>query len=207
MLLTRPILDQIVDGTITLVYRRWTKPTVKRGGRLRTVVGELSIGSVDIVEPTTITDSDAVAAGFGSVADLLDDLFKERPSNGRGRVARGDGDRFVYRIEVSYLGADTRIALRENTSLSDQELSAIVAKLNQYDAKSSFGPWVTSTLTLIDSWPGRRAPELAEMQGRETIAFKTDVRKLKAMGLTESLTVGYRLSPRGRRVWEAMGRP
>jgi hypothetical protein len=33
--------------------------------------------------------------------------------------------------------------------------------------------------------------------GRERLAFKTDVRKLKALGLTESLPVGYRLSPRG----------
>ena len=27
--------------------------------------------------------------------------------------------------------------------------------------------------------------------------FKRDVRKLKALGLTESLKVGYRISPRG----------
>jgi hypothetical protein len=34
--------------------------------------------------------------------------------------------------------------------------------------------------------------------GRETLPFKRDVRKLKELGLTESLEVGYRLSPRGR---------
>ena len=34
--------------------------------------------------------------------------------------------------------------------------------------------------------------------GRETLPFKTDVRKLKNLGLTDSLEVGYRLSPRGR---------
>jgi hypothetical protein len=33
--------------------------------------------------------------------------------------------------------------------------------------------------------------------GRERPAFKTDVRKLKRLGLTISLDVGYRLSPRG----------
>ena len=32
----------------------------------------------------------------------------------------------------------------------------------------------------------------------ETKRYKTDVRKLKELGLTESLEVGYRLSPRGR---------
>ena len=207
MLLTRPVLDRIVDGTITLVFRRWTKPTVKRGGRLRTAVGELAIGGIDIVEPRAITRSDAIAAGYDSVALLLDDLFKDRPANSRGRVARSDGERSVYRIEVSFASADARIALRANTEFSQADLALIVAKLNQFDARSSFGPWVTGTLTLINSWPGRRAPELAELQGRETIAFKNDVRKLKALGLTESLTVGYRLSPRGRRVWEALQTP
>jgi hypothetical protein len=29
------------------------------------------------------------------------------------------------------------------------------------------------------------------------VSFKRDVRKLKELGLTESLEVGYRLSPRG----------
>ncbi len=45
-----------------------------------------------------------------------------------------------------------------------------------------------------------RAPDLAASLGRETQPFKTDVRKLKEMGLTESLGVGYRISPRGRTV-------
>jgi hypothetical protein len=31
----------------------------------------------------------------------------------------------------------------------------------------------------------------------ERLPFKANVRKLKALGLTESLDVGYRLSPRG----------
>jgi hypothetical protein len=47
-----------------------------------------------------------------------------------------------------------------------------------------------------DRRPARlRAPDLAASLGRETLPFKRDVRKL---GLTESLEVGYRLSPRGR---------
>ena len=53
-------------------------------------------------------------------------------------------------------------------------------------------------LELIAANPDVRAPELAARLGRETLAFKRDVRKLKELGLTESLPVGYRLSPRGR---------
>jgi hypothetical protein len=36
------------------------------------------------------------------------------------------------------------------------------------------------------------------MVGRETKPFKLDVRKLKNLGLTISLKIGYELSPRGR---------
>jgi hypothetical protein len=81
MLLQRNVLDGIVAGTITLAFRRWRRPTVRAGGRLRTAAGELA----------------------------------------------------------------TRV-------------------------------------------------------GREMLPFKADVRKLKELGLTESLEVGYRLSPRGRAV-------
>jgi DNA-binding IclR family transcriptional regulator len=53
-------------------------------------------------------------------------------------------------------------------------------------------------LDLIAEHPGVRAPDLAATLGMETLPFKRDVRKLKELGLTESLEVGYRLSPRGR---------
>lgn len=63
------------------------------------------------------------------------------------------------------------------------------------DGHSSFGPWTHETLRMIAEQPGVRAPDLATSVGRETRPFKIDVRKLKD---TESLPVGYRLSPRGR---------
>jgi hypothetical protein len=54
-----------------------------------------------------------------------------------------------------------------------------------------------SVLAAINAEPGRRAGDLAAAAGRETLPYKLDVRKLKALGLTISLPVGYRLSPRG----------
>jgi hypothetical protein len=45
--------------------------------------------------------------------------------------------------------------------------------------------------------PGSRAQGLAEHLNREKLRFKADVRRLKALGLTESLETGYRLFPRG----------
>ncbi len=50
---------------------------------------------------------------------------------------------------------------------------------------------------IIEANPARRAPDLAAELGRDTASFKRDVRKLKELGLTESLEIGYRLSPRG----------
>ncbi|HEX5894931.1 MAG TPA: hypothetical protein VFY47_01300 [Thermoleophilaceae bacterium] len=71
-------------------------------------------------------------------------------------------------------------------------------RLARLDAASRHGPWTAAALDLIAERPGTRAPDLAASLGRETARFKADVRKLKELGLTESLEVGYRLSPRGR---------
>ena len=56
------------------------------------------------------------------------------------------------------------------------------------------GPWTRTILRLIEANPAVRAPDLAASLGRETKAFKLDVRKLKELGLTHSLDVGYELS-------------
>ena len=45
------------------------------------------------------------------------------------------------------------------------------------------------------------------MFGQEKMPFKVNVRKLKRLGLTESLDVGYRLSPRGAVVLSALRGP
>jgi hypothetical protein len=47
---------------------------------------------------------------------------------------------------------------------------------------------------------------LADYLGLDIPSFKPWVRKLKALGLTESLHPGYKLSPRGERVLEALRR-
>jgi len=61
-------------------------------------------------------------------------------------------------------------------------------------------------LTLLAGHPGVRAARLAPLLDRETLAFKRDIRVLKELGLTESLDVGYRLSPRGLAVLEFLRR-
>jgi hypothetical protein len=83
---------------------------------------------------------------------------------------------------------------------------AIDARLDRLDARSPTGPWTRATLDLIARRPGVRAADLAAELGRERLPFKADVRKLKRLGLTESLEVGYRLSPRGRAVVDRLRR-
>jgi predicted transcriptional regulator len=67
------------------------------------------------------------------------------------------------------------------------------------------GPWTLAVLRMIQDQPAVRAPDLAAQLGRETRPFKADVRKLKELGLTESLDIGYRLSPRGEAFLASVG--
>jgi hypothetical protein len=103
-------------------------------------------------------------------------------------------------VGIHYGGPDPRIALRGQEDLDESALRAVAAKLRRLDARSGHGPWTAEVLALIAAKPGTRAPDLAAEVGRETARFKLDVRKLKEHGLTESLDIGYRISPRGQRV-------
>lgn len=186
VLIKRAVLDGIAAGNIDVQFRRWRRPTVKAGGKLRTVVGELAIGGVDAITEKQITARDAVRAGYRSRADLLRDLTSYRD----------DGQ--LYRIEVRLAGPDARVELRERNHLTDDEISELRRRLARYDTASRHGPWTMETLQLIAQRPATLAAEIAASIGRERAPFKADVRKLKELGLTESLDVGYRLSPRGR---------
>ncbi len=196
MLFRKPTLAEIAAGRVTLAFRRWRKPTVRAGGTLTTAVGVLAIDAVDVLTETAvrkIPDADLRAAGAESREALLDELN-----------ARDDGR--VHRIAFHVAGPDPRIAARADADLDADALAAILAKLARLDAASRRGPWTATFLRLIRDRPAVRAPELAEGQGLATDVFKRDVRKLKALGLTESLDGGYRISPRGAKVLAAVTR-
>ena len=106
----------------------------------------------------------------------------------------------MYRVRLRHAGADSRIALRQNADLGDDELQALAARLGRMDARSGDGAWTLRYLELLQEHPATRAADLAADVGMEKLPFKQRVRRLKELGLTESLAVGYRLSPRGRRV-------
>jgi hypothetical protein len=185
------VLEAIRDGRVDLAFRRWERAQVRPGARQRTAVGVLEVGDVDVVQRGQLTDDDARRSGFDSRDDLLAMLDK-RP--------RGE----IHRIELRYAGADPRVALRERAELSEDEIKRIAGTLDRLDRGSRHGPWTRTTLDLIAARPEVRAEDLAASVGREKMPFKRDVRKLKELGLTESLSPGYRLSPRGEAVLRAL---
>jgi hypothetical protein len=181
MLLNRRALDGIATGEIDLAFRRWKRPTVRAGGTLRTRAGVLSIDSVEPTSQRRISAEDASRAGFASRAELLRSLRPE------GRL---------YRIEFHRIGDDPRAVLRERSEITDRERAELDARLDRMD-RSRGEPWTRRLLELIADRPETLAADLAASLGMEKLPFKRDVRKLKELGLTESLLVGYRLSPRG----------
>lgn len=185
MLFRDDILKGIAAGRITVALRRWRRPSVRAGGRLRTAVGELAINAVESISLDDITARDARAAGFASRDDALADVKNQREGT-------------VYRIRFRLAGPDARIALRENSRLTAVDATAIAKQLSRLDARSSVGPWTSKILNLIATNDGLPAGDLAKLARSEKEWLKLNVRKLKELGLTESLQPGYRLSPRGR---------
>ena len=80
---------------------------------------------------------------------------------------------------------------------SPADLAALTATLNRMD-RAADRPWTRQVLEQIGRRPGVVSTELAAEAGQDRAHYKLRVRRLKALGLTESLEVGYRLSPRGR---------
>ncbi len=183
-------LKGIREGKIKLAYRNWLKPNLKAGSTQLTAYGQLMIDEVTEVPASDITEASARESGFPSKAALLTELAK-RPGQ-------------LYRIRFHYLGEDPRIALRENSDLSGDEMAAILKKLASLDKHSAIGAWTKKVLTAIERHPAERAGDLAVALKMDKEWMKLNIRKLKNLGLTESLKLGYRLSPRGEEVLAAL---
>ena len=192
MLLTEATAEAIARGRVTMAFRRWRTLRVKPGTTFRTSLGVVGVTSVEEVDLEDISRGDARQAGFETLAALLDELSQHR-----------DGQ--LYRIGLRFAGADHRVALRERAQITDAEREQLLTRLTRLGARTPGGPWAMKTLRLIDAHPATRAAKLAEAMGEETLLFKTRVRQLKELGLTESLEVGYRLSSRGRALLDGWG--
>jgi predicted transcriptional regulator len=103
----------------------------------------------------------------------------------------------VWRVAFRCVGADDRIVRRNDAALDADKLAKIEARLARMDRAASAGPWTRQTLALIAAHPAKVSSVLARRMNMDRAAFKINVRKLKGLGLTESLEIGYRLSPLG----------
>ena len=184
VLLNRPTATGIAEGSITLVLRRWDVARAKAGGTQRTPVGTVRIDAVaEHPGGYRVTAAQATAAGFSSAKAAQTELDR-RPA------------KHTYLISVSFLQPDERPGLAADDALTDADIAAITARLDRWDAVGT--PWTRDYLRMIGDNEAVRAPELAERVGMDVPRFKRRVRQLKGIGLTISLGVGYRLSPRGR---------
>jgi hypothetical protein len=184
--------DAILAGEVTLTLRRWRRRQAVAGHRYRTSLGIVEVDSVEVIEPQDLDDADARAAGCTSIDELLEQV---------------DGDPSVplYRVAFHVVHEpDPRDVLAASAHLDAGELAELDSRLDRLDRASSHGPWTRATLRLVADRPGTRAADLAASVGRDTQPFKVDVRKLKNLGLTRSLEVGYELSPRGRAYLDAV---
>jgi hypothetical protein len=172
VLFKRAQLDGIAAGEIDLQFRRWDRPRARAGGRQTTAVGVIRIDDVRVVR--RVTKAEARRAGFDTPEGVV-------------KALRPDGD--LYRIELHLEGPDPRVALRERIAAGD-DLDALRRAVDRL-------PWAMDYLRTIAERPGVPAEELAASFGLEKRVFKPRVRRLKELGLTISLSPGYRLSPRG----------
>jgi hypothetical protein len=185
MLIEKRLWAGIQDGSITVMFRRWKRRQVTAGNTYRTAAGRIVVDEVTEIAPSRIRKADALAAGYASVAEAVADL----------RGTPGDPV-FLLRLRPAS-DEDPRSALANDADLSTEDVEAITARLARLDSASKHGPWTEETLAIIQKRPAVRAGDLADELSREMLPFKVDVRKLKNLGLTLSLEVGYRLSPRG----------
>jgi hypothetical protein len=185
MLFERRLREGIDQGSISLMFRRWKRPQVMPGHRYRTGTAIIEVDRIDEVSEREITDHDVLCAGYASPRELRQDL-------------RGDAATPLFRIAFHRVDQpDPRDVLANDARLEPDDIAELNERLAHLDGRSHGGPWTEETLRAIADRPGTRAAELASALERDIASFKADVRKLKALGLTKSLTTGYELSPRG----------
>ena len=182
----------IASGAITVTYRAWKSARVKVGNRYRLNAEDVvAVDEVRETAVTEITDAAARASGFASRDALLKHLF---PARARDPAAT------VFEVRFHYLPDPRTLVTDVPADVSADALHGLLGRLRNMDIRSRTGPWTRAALILIDANPRVAASRLAPRLGLETAPFKSNVRKLKALGLTISHDTGYTLTSLGARV-------
>ena len=184
MLFQRRFHERISSGEIRCTVRIWQRPHVRVGGRYALGSGAIVVDEMREMRLDDITAAIARRCGFASLVDLLQ------------TAKHGPGER-VFLIDFHYDAKASARPKPDTGPVSAAELAGLVQRLDAMDGRSKIGPWTLATLRAIEARPGVLAAKLARSLGRPRDDFKRDVRKLKNLGLTFSLEVGYRLTPKG----------
>lgn len=186
MLFERQLREGIHDGSVSLAFRRWRRCQVVAGHRYRTGLDLAEVLEVNVVSPADISRAQARAAGYGSAAELRASL-------------RGDPELPLYRIRFRRTDQpDPRDVLAAGTALGADELAALRTGLDRMDSATGRGPWTRAVLDWIAGHPATSSAVLAAWLDWPRPDLKLRIRRLKELGLTISLDIGYRLSPRGQ---------
>jgi hypothetical protein len=176
--------ERIRTGEISCTVRFWLRPRVKVNGRYALGGGAIVVDRIREGRIDDITPALARRCGFSSVFDALK------------TAKHGAGER-VFVIDFHYDGNASARAKPSTDAVSADELAKLVERLAAMDSRSRGGAWTGATLRAIAARPAVLAAKLASALGRPRDEFKRDVRKLKNLGFTFSLEIGYRLTPKG----------
>ncbi|MDD3445706.1 MAG: hypothetical protein PHS60_09875 [Zavarzinia sp.] len=174
MLLKQKLLDAVAAGREGLVFARWRTPALRLGA-MKTAVGTITVEAIDVVEPESITEDEARAAGHPDRAALLGALGLSGPPVHRARLRLAEGAD----------PAATRKALER--------------RLDRHD-RAGGQPWTRAMLRLVAARPGTGPADMAAALGTSGPEIRQSLRKLEALGLVTRDSVGYRLSTMGAMV-------
>jgi hypothetical protein len=178
--------ERVVAGEITVTWRLWKYPHVKPGKLYASgfaAGGAIAVEEVREVLAREITDADAREVGHPDARALID---YARSHTGRTVTP----DTVLYRVQFHFE--------QEAPPRPEYSLAEVTRRVERLDKASRTGPWTLQTLRLIEENPGVVARVLAGEFGMPRDEFKVNVRKLKALGLTLSLPVGYELTELGQ---------
>jgi hypothetical protein len=175
---------RVAAGKVTVTWRLWKYGHVKAGRVYASGFGgAIEVEDVRAVRVSDVTDADAHEVSLSDAAALIE---LARSHTG----ATITPDTVLYRVQFRYLP--------EVPARPELPLDVVVSKLERLDSASTIGPWTEMVLRLIEDRPATAARYLAADLGLPLLYFKANVRKLKTLGLTTSLIVGYELSPLGQ---------
>ena len=166
MLFKKVHLQGIKSGNITLAFRRWKKASIKSGSLLHTSIGLVKIGEIETVNENDISEKDVLNAGFTNRKQLLKSFARNRTGT-------------IFKISVNYHSEDPRMKLREQTELTEQELTILKESVQRLDKFSKQGSWTSKVLLAIKDNPNHPAIGITKLTGFEKEWLKRNIRKLK----------------------------